>query len=280
LFRVFRYFITGEFKVKIFDFYVYSSSNKKKTSYALIKKCGFDDEHELKIIKKFNKSKNIFFFDCGSNFGFYSLFVSSLSRNNRIVAFEASIETKLQFDRNVQLNNFKNIISYNKAISNTPNQELSLNLSSNDWENSLCHSDFQNFKNQSVITTTIDYEMKYYNFSKNFILIIKLDVEGYEFNVIKGSENTINKFSPLIIIELSKYNLENKEYNLSYFEEFLNYSNYKIYDLQLKIVEIKDIVNRLNLLDKSHKTIGNYYLVKKNSLVEKILLLDTLNEAL
>ena len=228
--------------------------------------------HELNIIKKFNNNKKIFFFDCGSNFGFYSLFVASLSSHNKILAFEASIETKLQFDKNIQFNNFKMSVSNNKAISHVEDKELFLNLSSNDWESSLTHSDFLNFKNQNIVSTTVDYEIKSYGFSKNFILIIKLDVEGHEFNAIKGSENTINKFSPLIIIELSKYNLDNKEYNFSYFKEFLNYSNYKIYDLQLNRVTIDDIFNRLNLLDQSHKTIGNYYLVRNNSLEEKILL--------
>ena len=261
LFRICRHFITGEFKVKIFDFYVYSSASRKKTSHSLIKKCGFDDTHELNVIKKFNKNKNIFFIDCGSNFGFYSLFV-------------ASIETKLQFDKNIQINNFKNIVSNNKAVSHIENEAMFLNLSSNDWESSLSHSDFPTFKNQNVVSTTVDHQIKSYNFSKNYILIIKFDVEGHEFNAIKGSENTINNFSPLIIIELSKYNLENKEYNFSYFKEFLNYSNYKVYDLQLKRVTIDDILNRLNLLDKSHKTIGNYYLVRNNSSEEKILLSD------
>ena len=134
LFRICRHFITGEFKVKIFDFYVYSSASRKKTSHSLIKKCGFDDTHELNVIKKFNKNKNIFFIDCGSNFGFYSLFVASLSIHNKILAFEPSIETKLQFDKNIQINNFKNIVSNNKAVSHIENEAMFLNLSSNDFK--------------------------------------------------------------------------------------------------------------------------------------------------
>ena len=33
---------------------------------------------------------------------------------------------------------------------------------------------------------------------------IKVDVEGYELEVLKGSENTIKSFKPVIFIEIAK----------------------------------------------------------------------------
>ena len=38
-----------------------------------------------------------------------------------------------------------------------------------------------------------------YNFKT--VDLIKIDVEGHEFRVLKGGENTIKKYSPIIIIE-------------------------------------------------------------------------------
>jgi FkbM family methyltransferase len=271
LFRFFRYFISGEFKISIFNFYVYASASNKQTSHSLIKKCNFSDTHELATINKFNKHKNIVFFDCGSNFGFYSLYVASLSKKNKIFAFEASKKTKLQFDKNIAINNFNNIISNNKAISDKENKELIFNVSDHDWESSLTHSNFLSFKSENVLSATIDQEMKLHRLISDYLLIIKIDIEGHEFNAIRGSERTIRTYSPLIIIEFSTYNLHNKQYNFSYFKKFLEDFDYKIYNVKLENVSVKDI---LNLLDKlqSHKTIGNYYLVKDNSLQKSILL--------
>ena len=271
LFRFFRHFISGEFKISIFNFYVYSSASNKQTSHSLIKKCNFSDTHELATINKFNKHKKILFFDCGSNFGFYSLFVASLSKKNRIFAFEASKNTKLQMDKNILINNFNNIISYNKAIADIENQELIFNVSDNDWESSLTHSDFLSFKSEKILSTTIDHEIKLKDFTTDYFLIIKIDIEGHEFNAIKGAEKTIRTYNPLIILELSKYNLFNSEYNFLYFKKFLDDFNYKIYNIKLELVQINDILTLLNGL-KSNKTIGNYYLVKDNSIEKNILL--------
>ena len=57
LFRFFRYFISGEFKISIFNFYVYASASNKQTSHSLIKKCNFSDTHELATINKFNSQQ-------------------------------------------------------------------------------------------------------------------------------------------------------------------------------------------------------------------------------
>jgi FkbM family methyltransferase len=271
IFRLFRHFISGEFKISIFNFYVYSSASSSETSHSLIKKCNFSDTHELDTINKFNKYKNILFLDCGSNFGFYSLYVASLSEKNRIFAFEASKKTKLQLDKNILVNNFNNIISNNKAISDIENKDLIFNVSDNDWESSLTHSDFISFKSENILSTTIDHEMKLKNFISDYFLIIKIDIEGHEFNAIKGAEKTIKFYNPLIIIELSKYNLFNYEYNFSYFQKFLNDFNYKIYNVRLEPVAIDDILKLLDGL-RGNKTVGNYYLVKDNSVEKNILL--------
>ena len=39
------------------------------------------------------------------------------------------------------------------------------------------------------------------SFNFTMVDLIKIDVEGHEFRVLKGGENTINKYSPIIIIE-------------------------------------------------------------------------------
>jgi FkbM family methyltransferase len=67
--------------------------------------------------KKISDQKKFFLLDCGSNYGFYSFYVASLSSHNQVLAFEASPKTFNSFKENLELNNFKNISYRNLAIS-------------------------------------------------------------------------------------------------------------------------------------------------------------------
>ena len=80
VFRLLRNFLVQDIILKIYNFKVFGSINKNKTSYFLLKKCEFGDYHELNIIKKFSEKKKILFLDCGCNYGFYSLYVASLNK--------------------------------------------------------------------------------------------------------------------------------------------------------------------------------------------------------
>ena len=78
-------------------------------SNGLLNKCYFGDETILSVIKNVSDQKKIFFLDCGSNYGFYSFYVASLSLGNQVLAFEASPKTFNSFKANLDINNFRNI---------------------------------------------------------------------------------------------------------------------------------------------------------------------------
>ena len=86
-FRLIRKKLTSKIKIKIYDFYVFASANKKKMSHSLLRKCDFEDTQEIKLIDSISKNFLIYLFDCGSNFGFYSLYVASKNKDNKVVAF-------------------------------------------------------------------------------------------------------------------------------------------------------------------------------------------------
>ena len=45
--------------------------------------------------------------------------------------------------------------------------------------------------------------------------LVKLDVDGFEVEVIKGGRNTLKRFHPLICMELSPYVLEERGTSLA-----------------------------------------------------------------
>jgi FkbM family methyltransferase len=265
-YRAIRKFLKGNIKVLICNFFINASTNKNNMSNSLLNKCYFGDETILLAIKKISDQKKIFLLDCGSNYGFYSFYVASISLGNQVLAFEASPKTFNSFKANIELNNFRNIDYKNLAISEVSGKFISFYESHNDWESSATHNKFKNNKIVNIETTTIDQELLKKNLT-NFVVIIKLDVEGNEFNVIQGSKDTILKYEPLIIVELSRYNFNNQNYNFDYFRKFLNDSKYKIYDDKLVSLNIEILIDRIRNLDQSHQTIGNYFLIKDFSYV-------------
>ena len=101
-------------------------------------------------------------------------------------------------------------------------------------------------------------------FVVNFKTIIKLDIEGNEMSGIHGSLDLIEKSSPLIIIEFSKYIFSKKD-NIEYLKNFLDRYDYSIYDTNNKRKNLDNILIKLDNLKKRQQTIGNFYLIKNSS---------------
>ena len=258
-FRLVRKFLNSYLEVKIFNFKILASNKKNKTSHALLKKCDFDDQSELQLINLISKKKKIFLIDCGCNYGFYSFYTASLSKQNFVIAVEASITTAKDFEKNLKMNKFNNIILKKLAISNIDNMIVPFNESENDWESSLTHNEFDKKKIIKIKTQKIDTILKNKKID-DYFLFIKLDIEGNELQAIEGAKNTIKKFNPIIIIELSSYILK-KNKNFDYLKFFLKEFDYNIYDTKKKLVTLNNIIKLIKKLDTQHKTIGNYYLI-------------------
>jgi FkbM family methyltransferase len=269
LYRIARLFFNSDIIVNIFNFKVNCSYKKNKLSNTLIKKCTFTDVSELKIINKISKIKQLLFIDCGANYGFYSLYAASLSKNNKIFAYEASLDVFNSLKENIILNNFCNIEYKNLAVAEEKGKKLFLNLGINDGESSLVQSDFNKKDVIEVTTTSLDQELRNFNLN-NFLSIIKIDVEGGELNVMKGGIEVITKYKPLIILEISRFNLDSIE-KQSLMEKFLLDNNYSIYDVFLKEEKFNNLVTRIECLKKKNQTIGNYFLISKGSKIFNIL---------
>ena len=263
LFRLIRKFLNNYIEVKIYNFKILASNKKNQTSHALLRKCNFDDQHELETIKKFSDNKKIFLLDCGCNYGFYSFYTASLSDNNFVISFEASSKTSEDFNKNLYLNNFKNVILNNLAVSDVDNNKVSFNESLNDWESSLSHNKFEEKKLSIINTITIDTTLRKYDLNDYFVFI-KLDIEGHEFQAIKGAKNIIKKYNPIIIIEFSKYIFENNKNSFDFLESFLLDFDYSIYGTNKKLIIVEEIKLLLKSLGPDHKTISNYYLIKND----------------
>ncbi len=266
-FRLIRNFLNTDIILNIFGFKVLGSVNKNNTSYFLLKKCDFGDNKELNLIRKISNLQKILFIDCGCNYGFYSLYVASLSNNNKVISIEASKKTLTYFKKNLKLNLFLNIVFFNKAISNRDNKDIIFYESEKDWESSVVRKNFFNKKKKKIKTIKIDTIVNQHGVSE-FYPIIKLDVEGNEIDALRGSLNFIKKKSPLIIIEFSKFTLNSND-KIEFLNFFLKKFKYSIFDTNYQKHSTKDILFRIDNLKKRFMTIGNFYIVHNSNKIFK-----------
>ena len=262
-YRFSRLFLNEPIKIRINNLNLYSNHQKNKTSHSLIQKCDFFDVSEINLIKKLNNFYKIFLVDCGCNFGFYSFFTASLSEDNQIISIEASRNTLDEFNNNLAINNFSNINVLNKAAMDIDNKKMIFNESEKDWESSFISNKFSVKKKIEIESITIDKLLTNKNLD-NKLLLLKIDVEGADFNVLEGAKNTIKIRKPLIIIEFSKYIFNNEKFNYQYLNNFLKVFNYQIFSKRGEKHTVNEILSLLDNLDNVHDTIGNYYLVSNN----------------
>ena len=263
-YRALRKFFNKPLIVKIYDFYLFSDNKKTKASYSILQKCDFFDKAEINFIKEVSKKSSIFLIDCGSNFGFYSLFVCSLSNKNKVISIEASPDTFKEFKNNIDLNKFNNIKYFNKAVSHVDNAIVELKESEKDWESSVMSSDYKVINSIKIDTITLDTVLREEILNEE-TLIIKIDVEGSDLDVLAGAKKVIQQYKPIIIIEFSRYITQNQRFNYDYLKAFLVQNEYEIYSNNGKILSVDDILSEINKLDKIHNTIGNYFLFKKEN---------------
>lgn len=151
----------------------------------------------LDYIRKHFRTDGVFV-DVGANIGLMSLFVSRYFPDSRIYAFEAHPETSEILRNNLALNSFaKNITIRACALgAERCTVSISADLDPNRGGASIVK---QGQKPVSVECFTMDEVL-----TKSKVDLIKIDVEGYELQVLEGARNIIAAQHPLLIIEISQ----------------------------------------------------------------------------
>ena len=132
--------------------------------------------------------------DIGAHCGFWSFYLSL--NFNKTYAFEPVERFRECFKKNVTSTNVE-LMPF--AIGEI-NKTVSLNINFNNT--GATHVSEGAYNENNVEMKKLD-EFKFENLD-----FVKIDVEGYESNVVLGAEDTLKKHKPLIIIEQKKNNSE------------------------------------------------------------------------
>lgn len=158
---------------------------------------GSDQYHARDFIKE-----NSVIIDAGANIGVFSVLAANIARSGKVYAFEPVKKAYDLLNKNVDA--YKNVVTVNVGLGSAVSKkkiatnDFSLISSTMEDSDSLQIGDGWNNSAEIVEVTTIDKFVEENNLLN--VDFIKIDTEGYESKIIEGAKNTINRFSPTIVM--------------------------------------------------------------------------------
>ena len=182
---------------------------------------------------------NTIVLDLGANFGQMSILWSQCNLNVKVYAFEASKYVFNILKKNIHINS-ANVEAINALVGNESKKEQLIEKSflkeySTYGTNKINKISDSNKKNVDKIKAIKIDDM---NFEKR-ISAMKIDVQGYDLEALKGSKKTIFEHKMPIIFEYEKKFEKEFNYTFKDFENFINEINYKF---ETKIDEINYLI--------------------------------------
>ena len=267
-------FIVGSLISKILIFFLGNKKRlieRKNIKYEIDLKEGIDlgiflgikNEKNLFKIKNYidPKKKNTIV-DIGANIGSVSLPLAKLFHSSTIISVEPTYYAFSKLKKNLSLNpNFKKRIRiYNSFISN---KKRKINFTHSSWNFS---SDSKKhkvhlgiLKQASNKTQSLSELIKK---QKRKIDLIKIDVDGYEIDVLRSGKEIINKYKPVIYFEFAPYLYKEFGYSSKILINFIKKDiSYLFFDENFN--EVKNIYEVAKNLNNRSR---NFFLIHKKNI--------------
>ncbi|MBN2019739.1 MAG: FkbM family methyltransferase [Sedimentisphaerales bacterium] len=212
--------------------------------------------------------KDAVIFDVGANVGIMSLQYASIAPAGRVYAFEPTHYAFLRLKRNLELNPelAGHISAIQTFVSSASSKEVNITAYSS-WK---VGGEAQGPKHGihggtiksagGVGAVSLDDFCSENGISR--LDFIKIDTDGYEYEVLKGGRGVITEFKPTIIFEIGLYVMEEKNIEFKHYADFFdslgyllyNSSNFKnINDLNFREhIPEKGTIDILAIFQKSH----------------------------
>ena len=155
------------------------------------------EEKELKLCRQFIKKDSIVM-DIGANIGLHSIYFSKIATHGLILSIEPQTDVFQLLLINTSL--YKNIIPLNIAIDND------IKISPLFITDDNAYSSLKDTKRKKIIDTKQVVTLPLDNFINlvNKVDFVKIDVEGFEMNVILSMQKILKTFKPTLFVEIYK----------------------------------------------------------------------------
>lgn len=187
-------------------------------------------KNELPVQKAFlNYVKlNDVVYDIGANIGFFTIIAAKLvGPGGHVYAFEPISENINKLRHNININKFLNVTVFEKAVSKSSGKEK-IFLTKNSGGHTLSSGGVPKNKIGEIMIDIVSIDEMVEDLKINPPDIVKIDVEGAEYNVIDGMNKTIKKFRPLFIYEVDDFDEKLLKNKLDLIEALFKRHNYDI----------------------------------------------------
>lgn len=167
------------------------------------------------------------YYDIGSNVGFHALVANQVINTGKIYAFEPMPGVREIFEKHISLNkkfiNSNNITILPLALSDSKKQVQ--------FSNDMYHREGNTYVTGSYVFKEAEEKIQVECQSIDGLIeegylkpdIIKIDVEGAEFDVLQGAKKTLEQYKPFILLATHDCHLPGVQQNCVQFLEALGY---------------------------------------------------------
>lgn len=144
--------------------------------------------------------------DVGANVGFYTNLMARQLQSGRVLAIEPTANALAKLRSNIERNGIgaRTLVFEGIASDRECTRNLHTVVGKEEYSSvgTLAHPSILNerFETREVQSSTIDALVRHHRLDPGFI---KIDVEGAEYEVLRGAESTLKNHRPIVLSELS-----------------------------------------------------------------------------
>jgi FkbM family methyltransferase len=188
--------------------------------------------------------------DIGAHIGLFSMVAAQLTgKQGKVFSFEPTLATRQLLEQTIRMNNMQGTVTpCQQAVSN---KEGSIVFYESDVvgdnSNSLVeYLEDRGLKGTTVPVTTVDIFVNQQGLQR--VDFIKIDVEGAEYDAIRGAADTLKNFRPYCILAIHPTPIAKKGDQLGDIYDFVVNAGYRV-TLYQKPMSREDFCNNKEMID-------------------------------
>lgn len=146
--------------------------------------------------------RGLTFLDVGGNIGNHTIYFGKILGAKHIYTLEPQVEVVKILNKNIELNGLTNFVTVLNCGAGSQNTKAKINFDGSSVKNIGCTTLEESVLGDIEIKKLDSLEFSYK------VDFIKIDVEGMEFEVLKGAEQLIKKDKPILWVEILDENLK------------------------------------------------------------------------
>lgn len=194
-------------------------------------------------------------FDVGSHHGLMAVVAGlAVSEQGRVVAFEPNPSARRLLNHHVLLNRLKNVVVEEIALSDREDGHIPFYVQSGDvtW-NSTILREFARASDTAtplqVPTRTLD---RYVAEAGCVPSLVKIDVEGAEFMILKGARKTIESHRPIFIVEFNPASARAASVTVDEMVRFFRANSYSLVTLRRSALGFYRFEDKIPFSEEQH----------------------------